>query len=118
MPGVAVTATNTGLGAEFTTVTDGQGLYSFPKLPVARYDVTLIVDGFKPQKRTGIQIDADGAIQLNVTLEIGQQSETVTVSVNAIRVETASTQLGEVVPSQTMTTLSLNGRSYTDLLSI
>ncbi len=118
VPGVSVTATNTVLGTMSNTVTDGQGLYSFPKLPVARYDVTLQIDGFKPQKRTGIQVDADSAIQINVTLELGDQSETVTVSVNAVRVDTVSTQLGEVVASGTMTSLSLNGRSYTDLLSI
>jgi len=118
IPGVAVTATNTTLGTVFNTITDGQGLYSFPKLPVARYEVTMQIDGFKPQKRTGLQVDADSAIQINVTLELGEQSETVTVSVNAIRVDTVSTQLGEVVPSTTMTSLSLNGRSYTDLLSI
>jgi hypothetical protein len=118
VPGVSIVARNTVLGTEFNTLTDAQGLYSFPKLPVARYDVTFLLDGFKPQKRTGVQVDADSAIQLNATLEIGEQSETVTVSVNAIRVDTVSTQLGEVVPSSTMMTLSLNGRSYTDLLSI
>ncbi len=57
----------------FTSVTDGQGLYSFPKLPVGRYDVTMQIDGFKPQKRTGIQVDADSALQINVTLELGEQ---------------------------------------------
>src|SRR5439155_1412463 len=67
---------------------------------------------------TGIQVDADGALRINITLELGEQSETVTVSVNAVRVDTVSTQLGEVVPATTMTLLSLNGRSYTDLLSI
>jgi len=118
VPGVSVTATNTVLGTMSSTVTDGQGLYSFPKLPVARYDVMFQLEGFKPHKRTGIQVDADSAVQVNVTLELGEQSETVTVSVNAVRVDSVSTQLGEVVPSTTMTTLSLNGRSYTDLLSI
>ena len=118
VPGVSVLATNTVLNTMFNTVTDGQGSYTFPKLPVAKYDVTLTIDGFKPQKRTGIQVDADSAIQINATLELGGQSETVTVSVNAVRVDTVSTQLGEVVPSETMTSLSLNGRSYTDLLSI
>src|SRR5436190_12103979 len=118
IPGVTVTATNSVLGTMFTTVTDPQGLYSFPKLAVGRYDVTLQVDGFKPQKRAGVQVDADSALQINATLELGEQSETVTVTVNALRVDTASTQLGEVIPATTMTTLSLNGRSYTDLLSI
>jgi hypothetical protein len=118
IPGVSITAVNTTLGTMFNTTTDGQGLYSFPKLPVARYEVTVQIDGFKPQKRTGVQVDADSALQINVTLELGEQSETVTVSVNTVRVDTVSTQLGEVVPATTMTSLSLNGRSYTDLLSI
>src|SRR6476646_2157203 len=118
MPGVSVTATNTVLGTTFTTVTDAQGLYSFPKLAVGRYDVTIQIEGFKPQKHIGIQIEADSAVQVNATLELGEQSETVNVTVNAIRVDTVSTQLGEVVPSTTMTTLSLSGRSYTDLLAI
>jgi hypothetical protein len=118
VPGVSVTATNTVLKTMFSTVTDGQGLYSFPKLAVGKYDLTLQIDGFKPLKRIGIQVDADSALQINATLELGEQSETVTVSVNAVRVDTVSTQLGEVVPSQTMTSLSLNGRSYTDLLAI
>src|SRR5262249_8977247 len=87
-------------------------------LPVGRYDVTLALDGFQTQKRTGVQVDADSAIRINATLDVGGQSETVNVSINAVRVDTVSTQLGEVVPSQTMTSLSLNGRSYTDLLSI
>jgi len=80
VPGVSVAATNTVLGTEFNTVTDGQGLYTFPKLPVGKYNVTMVLDGFKPQKRAGIQVDADSAIQINVTLELGEQSETVTVT--------------------------------------
>jgi hypothetical protein len=118
MPGVSITATNTALGTKFDTTTDGQGSFSFPKLPVGRYDLTFQIDGFKPLKRTGIAVDADSVLQQNATLEVGEQNETVTVTVNAVRVDTVSTQLGDVVSAPTMTTLSLNGRSYTDLLSI
>ena len=58
-------------------------------------------------------------MQQDATLEVGGQSETVTVTgFAAVHVETTSTQIGEVVPAKTMTTLSLNGRSYTDLLAI
>jgi hypothetical protein len=118
VPGVSVTATNVVLGTQFTTTTDGQGLFSFPKLPVGRYDLTIQIEGFKPQKRAGLAVDADSALQVNATLELGEQSEIVTVTENAVRVETVSTQLGEVVSAPKMTTLSLNGRSYTDLLPI
>jgi hypothetical protein len=118
MPGVSVTATNTVLGTMSTATTDGQGLYSFPKLPVGRYDITIQIDGFRPQKRTGVAIDATARSRSTSRSSSASRAETVTVSVNAIRVDTVSTQLGEVVPATTMTTLSLNGRSYTDLLSI
>jgi hypothetical protein len=118
MPGVSVTATNSVNGNKVDTTTSGQGAFSFPKLPVGRYDLLFTLDGFKPLNRTGIAVDADSVLQENVTLELGEQSELVTVTVNAVRVDTVSTQLGEVVSAPTMTTLSLNGRSYTDLLSI
>jgi hypothetical protein len=118
MPGVTVTATNTALGTQVSTTTDVKGFYALPKLPVGRYDVLIQIEGFKPHKRTGLVVDADAALQVNAVLEVGAQSETVTVTANQIRVETVSTQLGEVVAASTMTTLSLNGRSYTDLLSI
>jgi hypothetical protein len=90
----------------------------FPKLPVGKYELLLQIDGFKPHRRTGLTVDADGALQVNATLEVGGQSETVTVTANQLRVDTVSTQLGEVVSVSTMTTLSLNFRSYTDLLAI
>jgi hypothetical protein len=118
MPGVSVTATNSVNGTKFDTTTSAQGAFSFPKLAVGRYDLLFTLDGFKPLNRTGIAVDADSVLQENVTLELGEQSEVVTVTVNAVRVDTVSTQLGEVVSAPTMTTLSLNGRSYTDLLSI
>jgi carboxypeptidase family protein/TonB-dependent receptor-like protein len=116
--GATVTAANTVLAAQVVAVSDAQGFYSLPKLPVGRYDLTFQIEGFKPQKRTGVVVDADAAVQVNATLEVGTQAETVTVTANQIRVDTVSTQLGEVVQARTMTTLSLNGRSYTDLLAI
>jgi hypothetical protein len=118
VPGVTITATNVAVATQFSVTTDAQGFYSLPKLPVGRYDLLIHIEGFKPQKRTNVGVDADAALQVNAVLEVGEQSETVTITANQIRVEAVSTQLGEVVAAQTMTTLSLNGRSYTDLLSI
>src|SRR4051794_32604599 len=83
LPGVTVTSTNTVLGTTLTTVTDAQGLYSFPKLVVGRYDVTFHIEGFTAQRHSGIQIDAGSAVQVNASLELGDKTETVTVAVNA-----------------------------------
>ncbi len=118
LPGASVTLTNVALNTSFDTITDGQGSYAFPNVPVGRYDLTIALEGFKQGKRSGLAVDIDSRLQVDVLLEVGAQSETVTVTANAVHVETTSTQIGEVVPAATMTTLSLNGRSFTDLLAI
>ena len=120
VPGATVTLTNTALGTMFTAVTDGKGLYTFPSIAVGRYDLLVELSGFKSVKRSGLAVDADSRLQADVKLELVGQAETVTVSasVDEVRVERASTQLGEVVSAEKMTELSLNGRSYTDLLPI
>ena len=118
IPGATVTLMNTALGTQFTATSDGQGAYAFPNVPVGRYDLTVTLDGFKPLKRTGLAVDINSRLQVDAMLELGGQTETVTVEADLVHVETTSTQIGEVVPAATMTTLSLNGRSFTDLLAI
>jgi hypothetical protein len=118
VPGASVTATNTATGVQSTVQTDGAGFYSFPNLPVGDYDVDISQAGFKSYHKSGIHIDANSAIRADVKLDIGQVSEKVTVTTNAVQVETQSTQMGEVINSQTMTAVPLNGRDFTDLLSL
>jgi hypothetical protein len=115
-----VTVTNRALGSTLSVTSDQHGLYAFPSLPVGTYDLTAELSGFKTQKRASIRVDADEKLRIDIKLEIGIQSETVEVSGSAseIHIEKVSTQLGEVVTADNMTTLSLNGRSYTDLLAI
>jgi hypothetical protein len=120
IPEVAVTVTNTAQGIETKTKTDSKGDYSVPSLPVGTYDILFEANGFRSEKRTGLVIDANAAIEQNITLELTQRIEEVTVQgqVSDVHVETASTQLGEVVSNRQMTSVALNGRSYTDLLAL
>lgn len=118
IPGAKLTAKNAALGAQYHTTTDNQGAYAFPNLPAGRYDLTIAAPDFKVVTRPGLVIDADSVLQVNSTLEMGERSEEVSVSGAAVQVETANTQLGEAIPGSQMTSLSLNGRSYTDLLPI
>ena len=117
VPGATLTITNSALGTQFTTVSDTQGQYTFPNVPVGRYTLAATLSGFKPYTRA-LAVDVNSQVQLNITLEMGEQAASVTVTGTATQVETASTQMGEVVSADKMTTLSLNGRSYTDLLPI
>jgi len=120
--GAKVTLVNTALKSEYTAVTNGQGFYSFPALPVGHYNVTIEASGFKTHKRSDLIVDTDAALKLDATLTIGDQSEQVTVEASGAiveaQVDTVATHLGELVTGSQMTALPLNGRSYTDLLPI
>ncbi|HKN62264.1 MAG TPA: hypothetical protein VJW93_13865, partial [Candidatus Acidoferrales bacterium] len=85
---------------------------------IGRYDLDVASGGFRPYRRTSVIIDANSALLIDVVLEVGQKSDTVTVSDAAIHAETASSQMGELVTGAAMTAVPLNGRSYTDLLAL
>jgi Carboxypeptidase regulatory-like domain len=116
--GATVVATNADQGIKTTGKTDNSGLYILPSLAVGTYTLDISASGFRPLRRSGIKIDADSALKEDATLQLAEQSQSVTVTESAVQVETASTQMGEVISSQTMTTVALNGRSYTDLLAL
>ena len=122
MPGVRLKLVNSALMSQFESTSDTRGFYSFPALPVGRYDLTIEADGFQAQKKTNIAIDADAGVTLNATLEVGQQSEAITVSATEAnvqtQVDTVATHLGEVLEDTQIQSIPLNGRSYTDLLAI
>jgi hypothetical protein len=117
--GATLKLINTAQQTIYQVASDRQGLYGFPNLPVGLYDLTITAPGFASQKKTNLTVDTDSALRMDIALAIGGQSDTVTVtSVAGVQVDTAATQLGEVVSGPQMSALPLNGRSYTDLLAI
>jgi hypothetical protein len=118
VPKATVTATNADTGVRQVVTTNGTGSYSFPSLPVGHYDINITTAGFKPYQRTGITLDVNGALFVDAVLELGESSEAVTVRESLLQVDTASTQLGDVVTAANVAALPLNGRSYTDLLAL
>jgi hypothetical protein len=116
--GATVTATNTQTGVRAVVQTDRSGVYSFPDLAVGTYDLEVEQKGFKTFQQSRNVIDANSAIKIDVKLELGEISEKVTVESQAVHVETQSTQMGEVINSQKMTAVPLNGRDFTNLLSL
>jgi hypothetical protein len=122
IPGARLTLTNTALKAAFKAASDAQGFYSFPALPVGRYDLTIAAAGFKTQQKTNLAADADAALRIDAVLQIGEQTDTVTVTETEAaiqtQVDTVATHLGEIISDGQMEAIPLNGRSYTDLLAI
>jgi hypothetical protein len=120
--GATITLINVALKSEYKAISNRQGFYSFPALPVGHYDLTIEASGFKSQKKTSFTVDTDAALKLDAVLTVGQHSENVTVVADSAWVEAevdmVATHLGELVTDSQMTSLPLNGRSYTDLLPI
>ena len=114
----AVKAVNIQTGLQQQATTNDVGSYSFPNLPVGQYDISIKKAGFKVYQRTGIAIDANSSEVVDVVLEVGEPTEAITVNETAIHAETVDSQLGEVVSGPKMVAVPLNGRSFTDLLSL
>jgi hypothetical protein len=119
IPGAILSLVNITQRTTYQAVSDRQGFYFFPNLPVGHYELTISATRFATQRKTNLTVDTDSALRVDVKLAVATQSDVVTVtSDTGVQVETAATYLGEVVSSAQMTALPLNGRSYTDLLAI
>jgi Carboxypeptidase regulatory-like domain/TonB dependent receptor len=113
-----VTVRETGTGLSHQTHTDARGYYSFPVLPVGHYELDVEAAGFSGYQLTDVVLDTNAALTLDASLQVGGVAQTVSVVDNTLHVETTSTQLGQVVTGRQITAVPLNGRSYTDLLSL
>ena len=105
MPSADVTALETQTGIRNATKTDVQGFYSFPSLPVGHYELEVRSSGFKDYKQTGLILDVNTALLVDVPLQIGEASQEVTVNAAAVQVETTNTHMGEVISDTKMTTV-------------
>ena len=108
--------TNEGTGiVAIRLATDASGNYVATALPPGRYSVTVEASGFKKSANPGINLSVQDRLAINVSLEVGQVSETVEVVGAAQALQTDSSYLGQVVESQRIVDLPLNGRFFTRL---
>jgi hypothetical protein len=118
VPGATVIATNVDTGQERTVTTGANGAYTFSLLQPGTYRIRFNAAGFKSSEVSGIKVNVTETPVLNRALEVGQQTEQVTVEANVETVQTASSTLGTVVGGQTATALPLTTRNYTNLLGL
>ena len=116
VPGAQVKATQTETGQVRTTVSDTDGSYVLPNLPVGPYTLEVTSQAFGNYVQSGIVLQVGNNVQVNVTLQVGAVTQEVQVSANAAMVETQDTSISEVIDQRRIIDLPLNGRQATDLI--
>lgn len=116
--GAQIVATNAETNLSRETTSAGDGSYRILALPAGTYSVKASASGFQQFLTTNIDVKVNDQLRIDITLEIGSLQQEVQVAASAVQVETANTQLGDVIESKKMLALPLNGRSYIDLLGL
>ena len=115
LTGATVDLRNVETGVVRTAVADHAGNYSFVLLPPASYDLTARMTGFRDSGLSGIQLDVDQVRRTDLTLEVAPVTLQVSVSGQLPLVETETSAVGKVVPTNLVASLPLNERNYLTL---
>ena len=119
VPGAAVAITNGETRVRRDVVTDSSGNFIATNLPIGTYSVAVTLAGFRTAQQQNIVVTADAKITSNFALQLGQTSEVVEVQSGAIEtINTTSGELARVIDSKQVENLALNGRNYTQLLTL
>src|SRR6266478_4565869 len=115
VPKAEVTIEGEVTGTSRTVTADDNGFYLATSVPVGRYSVSTAPQGFKKSVASGIDLHVSENRVVNLDVQVGQVSETVTVSSDASPVETRSGDVSSLISEKQITELPLNGRNYSQL---
>ena len=116
--GASVVATNVATGIKYSSVTDASGTYRIEQLPPANYTMEVTSTGFDTQNLQSFQLLVDQRSQQNFTLSVGRSTENVSVSAASLLIETENSNQGQVIGTQQIQELPLNGRDYLQLAEL
>ena len=115
MSGAKVTVVNEGTGLTRTVTADANGEYSAPSMPTGRYTLIVAVTGFKTLTLSNIELGVDQHARMDLKLELGALTESVTIQAESPLLQTSSSELGTTVTNQQIEALPLNGRNFVNL---
>ena len=118
IPGATVSAIESATGIKTDTVTGANGRYSFPSMRPTTYEIRAELAGFKTVRRTDITLQANQNLTVNITLELGDLAETITVAGQAATVDISSATISEVVDHARIVELPIAGREVARLQTL
>ncbi len=116
VPTAAITLTNEATGIVQRQNSTGAGVYVFPAISVGTYSVRVEAKGFKSFTRTGNIAQVNTPVAVDVVLEVGAASESVSVVASAETLQTSNATIGNVIEHRAIVNLPLNGRNPLNLL--
>jgi Carboxypeptidase regulatory-like domain len=116
--GATVTLSNEGTGASLTTTTSAEGGYKFDPVRIGTYKLDITYTGFEAVTAKGIVVNIGAAVVQNFTLKPGNVSQSIEVTAEAPLIQSQNASVGQVVDTQTVNNLPLNGRNFTFLAQI
>jgi hypothetical protein len=116
--GATVTVVDTERGINRTLITDDVGAYNAPNLTPGNYTVRVEAKGFKRIERQGITIEVGKEVRVDLTVQPGDQNQTLTVTESVPLVETTNATMGGTLENAEIVDLPLNGRDYQNLLGL
>ena len=116
--GASVEALETATGVSHKTITSSAGEYSFQDMPLGSYKVTVVDSGFKTSVVSSVPVTAGVIYTLPVRLGIQSTGETVEVSASGLALDTTTTVQTTVIPEQTVQSIPLNGRDFTQMIGM
>lgn len=118
VPGAAISLQNTDTGVTRSAVSNGSGNYTFPSVPPGPYILHASKDGFNVFTSAKFVLAVSQVSTVDIGLSVGNATDTVSVQAEGQSLETGSSQLGSVIGSKEVNDLPLNGRNFTQLLSL
>jgi len=115
VPRAEVSIESQGTGTSRSVKSDDDGFYLAPSLPVGRYTISTAPSGFKKTVASAVDLHVGENKVVNLDLQVGQVSETVTISSDTAPVETRSGEVSSLISEKQVTELPLNGRNYAQL---
>lgn len=114
----AVKITELSTNRTFNTTTSDAGIYTATNLKPGRYSITVDAPGFKQTLREPLTVSTGERLRIDVTLETGTISESITIKDDAPLLRSESGSLGQVIDSRKITDIPLNGRNFLSLVSL
>lgn len=118
IPGAKVTIANTATGQTTTTTTAADGTYTIPQVLPGSYNVTVEQASFKRASVPDVKVDINQNVAIDVALELGATTETITINSRSQMLETVSGAVGHTVDNKEINELPLNGRNVFDLVAL